>query len=448
MKTIAIRAGLDIPISGEPIQEPGESPPISHIALIGDDYPGMKPTMAVNVGDRVKTGQLLFSDKKNEGVLYTSPGCGEVVAINRGAKRKFESVVIRLEGTDFENIFDPDDASNQNDPEKIRDILIRSGLWPGFRTRPYGKVPAIDTNPASLFITATETTPLAPSPAAVISLQSEEWLAGLDVLEQLFEIPIHLCISGDDAITVPAETTINTHRFSGPHPAGLPSTHIHMIDPVSENHVVWHISYQDVIGIGHLFQTGSLLTEKIIALSGPTVKEPQLYKVPIGADILELCEGKLAEGNNRILSGSVLDGRVAQSTYRYLGRYHQQVSALADDSGRSFFNWALPGSDRFSITPVFSSYLDKARKFAMPTATWGGDRAIFPLGTYEQVMPLDILATPLLRSIAVGDTEKARQLGALELIEEDLSLCSFVCPGKNDFGPMLREVLTTLEEEG
>lgn len=448
MKTIAIRAGLDVPISGEPVQEVGASPVISHVALVGDDYPGMKPTMAVNVGDMVKTGQLLFSDKKNEGVLYTSPGCGEVVSINRGAKRKFESIVIRLEGTDFEPIFDPADETTLDDPEKIRTILIKAGLWQIFRTRPYGKVPAINSKPASLFITATETTPLAPSPTAVIGLQSEEWLTGLAIMEQLFDIPIHLCVSANDTLPVPDETTINIHGFSGPHPAGLPSTHIHMIDPVSEHHVVWHISYQDIIGIGHLFLTGSLLTEKVISLSGPAVKEPQLYKVPIGADILELCDGKLRAGNNRILSGSVLDGRIAESTYRYLGRYHQQVSAIADDSGRSFFNWALPGSNRFSTTPVFSSYLNKAKKFAMLTATWGGDRAIFPLGTYEKVMPLDILATPLLKSIAVGDTEKAKQLGALELIEEDLSLCSFVCPGKNDFGPMLREVLTTIEEEG
>lgn len=448
MKTIAIRAGLNIPISGEPEQNLGDSPSISHVGLIGDDYPGMKPTMAVNVGDKVKTGQLLFSDKKNEGVLFTSPGCGEVTAINRGAKRKFESLVIRLEGTEFETFLDPADDTISTDPEKIREILITSGLWPSFRTRPYGKVPAIDTSPASLFITATETMPLAASPAAIIALQSEDWLAGLEILEQLLDTPIHLCISSEDDIAVPTDSKINTHSFSGPHPAGLPSTHIHMLDPVSEKHIVWHISYQDVIGIGHLFSTGSLLTEKIIALSGPTVDKPMLYKVPLGADITELCSGKLHDGKNRVLSGSVLDGRIVEGAYNYLGRYHHQVSALEDDSGRSFFNWALPGSDRFSTTPVFSSALDKARKFAMLTATWGGGRAIFPLGTYEKVMPLDILATPLLRSIAVGDTEKARQLGALELIEEDLSLCSFVCPGKNDFGPMLRNVLTTIEEEG
>ncbi len=449
MKTIKITAGLDVPIAGKPEQSVGTTPKINHVALVGDDYIGMKPTMFVSEGDRVKTGQLLFSDKKNPGVNFTAPACGEVVAINRGAKRKFESLVIRKDGDDCETIVDEIKKPGQYGQQEIIEALLKSGLWASFRSRPYGKIPPVETTPASLFINAAETTPLAPSPAVIIKLQQEEFVAGLVVLEQAIASPIHLCSLVGQEAPMPEQSRIQPWRFAGPHPAGLVSTHIHMIDPAAENHVVWHLSYQDVIAIGHLFIHGSLQTERIIALSGSAVKQPQLLKVPIGAAVGELCRDRLTDGENRVLSGSVLDGRIAADTvHGYLGRYHNQISALPDESGRSLFNWLLPGRERFSIVPVFTSALRTGARYIMPTATWGGDRAIYPLGTYEKVMPLDIIATSLLKSIAVNDTEKAKELGALELIEEDLALCSFVCPGKNDFGPMLREVLTTIEQEG
>lgn len=448
MKTIEITSGLDIPISGEPAQQLSSSPDVEHVAIVGDDYIGMKPTMNVCVGDRVKTGQLLFSDKKNPGVQFTAPACGEIVAINRGAKRKFESLIIRIDGTEFESFIEGDKGIEEHNEQEITNILVDSGLWTGFRTRPFGKIPAIGSTPTALFITVAETNPLAAAPQVIIDMQKDEFLAGLEVLEKAIAAPIHMCSNAGDDIPTLESGKIQQWAFSGPHPAGLPSTHIHMIAPVDENHIVWHISYQDVIAIGHLFITGTLLTEKIIALSGPSVKEPSLVKVPIGAKLSEICAGKISEAPNRILSGSVLNGRAATEVHDFLGRYHNQVSVLADDSGRSFFNWALPGSNRFSKTPVFSSALKKGLRFPMPTATWGGGRAIYPLGTYDKVIPLDIIATSLLKSLAVSDTEKAKALGALELIEEDIALCSFVCPGKNDFGPMLRDILTTIEQEG
>lgn len=450
MKTITITSGLDVPISGTPIQQLGTQPKIKHVAILADDYIGMKPTMHCKVGDKVKTGQRLFTDKKNKGIVFTAPNCGEVVEINRGEKRKFESVVICLQGEDKVKFLDPasDDQLKSYPQQQIIETLIQSGLWTSFRTRPFGKNPAIDTAPAALFITASETTPLAPSPEILISLQKKEFEAGLSILEKGIEASIHLCSNADQSIPCIKSSKIQEWAFAGPHPAGLASTHIHMIAPVDESHIAWQISYQDVINIGHLFLTGSLSTEKVIAISGPSVLEPTLMKVPIGAAIDEISAGHVTDGPNRFLSGSVLDGRIATGFQNYLGKFHNQVSVLPDDSGRSLFNWMTPGATRFSTTPVFSSALKKGLQFILPTATWGGHRAIFPLGTYEKVMPLDIIATSLLKSIAVGDTEKAKALGALELIEEDLALCSFVCPGKNNFGPMLRETLSTIEREG
>lgn len=446
MEIIQIHKGLNLPISGNPEHKVRPSNPIKHVALISDDYVGMKPTLRVSVGDRVKTGQLLFTDKKNEGVKFTAPGCGKVVAINRGAKRKFESLVIELSGEDSVRFLDPSARPVESmSPEKIRKLLIDSGMWTAFRTRPYGKIPSVDSSPASLFITAIDTSPLAPDPQTIIALSPAEYQLGLKLVQRFFQIPIYYCTGA--AKLHPAEELdgIEQWSFQGPHPAGLPSTHIHYLDPVHEAKTVWHINYQDIISLGHLLTSGSLHTEKIISLAGAAVQKPSLIATRIGVSLPELCEQEISQDSLRILSGSVLSGRESTGNQTFLGRYHNQVSVLLESNGRSFFNWLRPGANRFSIKPLFVSALRKPLRLPFNTALWGGQRAIFPLGTYEQVMPLDIIATSLLKSIVCGDTEKSKDLGCLELIEEDLALCAFVCPGKNEFATALRQVLTAIE---
>jgi len=448
MKTISLHKGLDIPISGRPEQKIREGNAVRQVALLGDDYVGMKPTMLVNPGDKVAVGQPLFTDKKNEGVIFTSPGCGTVHSVNRGERRKFESIIIHLDGEDTVTFCDPTDRLEDLASPTIRELLVKSGLWTAFRTRPYGKTPAIVSEPASLFITASDSSPLAADPIVIIKEYQQAYQLGLKILKKLVAVPIHYCIGARELQPFEEVDGLEYWSFQGPHPAGLPSTHIHFIDPVHENKTVWHIGYQDVIGIGHLFITGQLLTDRVVALAGSGVIQPSLIKTRIGASLTELCRRELSLEELRVISGSVLSGREARGNYTFLGRFDNQVSVIEDSSGRSFFNWLLPGKGRFSIRPVFSSAYIKNLTFPMNTALWGGKRAIYPLGTYDEVMPLDIIATSLLKSISVGDTEKSIALGALELIEDDLGLCGFVCPGKNEFGPVLRKVLTAIELGG
>ncbi len=420
---------------------------VKHVALLGNDYIGMKPTMLVTEGDPVKTGHPLFTDKKNEGVIFVSPGCGTVCAINRGAKRKFESLVIELEGEGSLQFLDPEtETVDDLSGKKIRSILIQSGLWTGFRTRPYGKIPTITSSPTSLFITAIDTSPLAADPQKIIGCYPTQYKLGLHVLQRLLPVPIHYCTGAKNLLDCEVIEDVNYYSFKGAHPAGLASTHIHFIDPVHEEKTVWHIGYQDVIDIGYLFSAGYLRTEKIVSLAGPGVLSPALVTTRTGAFLPDLCLREISLDDLRIISGSVLSGTESTGNSVFLGRYHDQVSAIDDSSGRSFFNWVMPGKDRFSIKPVFTSSLKKLTGLPFNTALWGGKRAIYPLGTYEQVMPLDIIATSLLKALSTGDTEKSKDLGCLELIEEDLALCGFVCPGKNEFGPILRQVLDSIEK--
>lgn len=446
MKTFRLKKGLDLPINGLPEQVIYQGTDVKTVAIIGDDFVGMKPTMEVKVGDPVITGQLLFYDKKNPGVKFTSPGCGNVTAINRGAKRKFESLVISLMGNKAKTFLDDNKlGTNRVTAQEIKELLIDSGLWASFRTRPFGKVPSIDSSPNSVFITATDSNPLAPPPEIIIKEQSKFYKAGLQIINQLFDCPIHYCTNNQNLLPEEEVEGFSYNRFTGPHPSGLASTHIHFIDPVHEHKTVWHIGYQDISAIGHLFITGQLMTERIISLAGPAVKHPRLIRTRLGASITDLCEGETDYDQARTISGSVLSGRKAENNYSYLARYDNQISIIEDSDGRSLFNWAIPGSKRFSFRPVFSSSLFKKQKFSLNSAMWGGKRAIYPLGVYDEVMPMDIIATSLLKSLQTCNTELARQLGALELVEEDLGLCGFVCPGKNEFGSTLRTVLTAIE---
>ncbi len=446
MKVIQIKKGLQIPLQGKPVQDIYQGPSIRHIAVLGQDYIGLKPSVAVEKGEKVKKGQLLFTDKKNPGVKFTAPASGTVEIINRGAKRKFESLVLTLSNDDSITFPTLEGRKPEEvDPDFIRSIMIESGMWCCLRTRPYGKIPSITTQPASLFVTAIDTQPLAADPLVIINEYPGAFKLGLQLLARLIKKPVYLCLGKDAHKTFPDIDAANSYEFHGPHPAGLASTHIHHLDPIHPEKTAWHIGYQDVISLGKLFTDGQIFTERIISLAGPGVKEPCLLKTHIGADISELCENLIKAGDTRIISGSVLNGHVAKNSHGYLGQFNNQISVIYEGSGRGLFSWLSPGLNRFSILPLFLSSLIKQKSFAMNTAEWGGQRAIFPAGTYERVMPLDIIITALLKSLAIGDPEKSQSLGCLELIEEDLALCTFVCPGKNNFSPMLRDILTKIE---
>ena len=449
MRRITVDKGLDLPIDGSPEPSISQGAPVEHVALIGDDYIGMKPTMLVTEGDQVACGQPLFSDKKNEGVIFTAPVGGEVMAVNRGAKRKFESLVIRVKESESLGFCDPETRPANLGPEGLRSLLINSGLWTSFRTRPYGKIPGVESEPAALFITAMDSSPVGPDMKAVIDHRKDDFLLGMQALTILINSPVYLCHAGDLTGLENLASQVEEVVFEGPHPAGLPSTHIHFIEPVNENKTVWHIGAQDVCGLGGLLRTGKLCSERLVALGGPSFKKPRHVKTIIGASIDELCRAEIIDDEpSRLLSGSILDGRQADSMRGFLGRYHQQISCLPEGDGRQLFGWLRPGGDRFSVSRAFLTAFTKPLKVPFNTAVWGGDRAIFPLGTYEKVMPLDFVPIYFLKSLASGNTERAKELGCLELIEEDLALCSYVCPGKNDFGPMLRQTLTSIEEEG
>ncbi|MEC8858505.1 MAG: Na(+)-translocating NADH-quinone reductase subunit A [Pseudomonadota bacterium] len=450
---IRIKRGLDLPISGAPEQTIAEGRAVSSVAILGRDYVGMKPTMEVSEGDKVRLGQLLFTDKKTEGVKYTAPGTGTVRAINRGEKRVFLSLVIDLDEDQsdqetFASYSDADIASL--DREKIVENLVESGLWTTLRTRPFSRVPSPEQTPAAIFVNLMDSNPLAMDPELVAREHSQDLVRGVNLLARLTQRNVYLCRRAGSFQGLENEafaSNVSVNDFAGPHPSGLTGTHIHFLDPVSLNKWVWTAGFQDVIAYGKLFATGKIWNERVVALGGPQVKQPRLLRTRVGANLNELLADELHDGENRVVSGSVLAGRKVADPENFLGRYHQQITVLKEGRERPLFGYLSPGTNRHSNLGIYLTSLFKGKKLDMTTTTNGSERAMVPVGSYETIMPLDILPTQLLRSLIVGDIETAMSLGALELDEEDLALCTYVCPGKYEYGPILRSNLTRIEKE-
>jgi len=444
---ITIKKGLDVPVVGSPQQVIHDGNAIKTVATLGEEFVGMRPTMFVKVEDRVKKGQVLFEDKKNPGVKFTAQASGVVKEINRGEKRVLQSVVIEIDGDEKET-FTSYSASELStiDRQDVVNNLVNSGLWTALRTRPYSKVPAIDSTPNAIFVSAMDTNPNAADPEVIINEQAEAFKQGLIVLSRLTEGEVF--VSKAPGANIPVEANVNVNEFAGKHPAGLVGTHIHFLKPVSADKFVWHIGYQDVIAVGKLFITGELDSTRVISLAGPAAKNPRLVRTVLGASTAELVANEVESGELRVVSGSLLSGSNAKGVHGYLGRYHVQLSLILEGREKEFIGYMYPGPNKFSVTRAYMSHFFPKKLFNMTTTTNGSSRAMVPIGNYERVMPLDILPTLFLRDLAAGDTDSAQQLGALELDEEDLALCTFVCPGKTDYGVLLRDCLTIIEKEG
>lgn len=454
-----VKKGLDLPITGEPVQRIESAKRVTKVAIAAQEYIGLKPTMFVEPGDEVLRGQSLMEDKKNPGVVYTAPGAGRVVAVHRGKKRALLSVVIELNerernGQPGDEDFVSFEAYKGGDAstlarEDIQALMVESGMWTCLRKRPFSKVPAPDKEPDAIFVTAMDSSPLAADVDVVMEGNEDDFRLGLNCVAKLTSGSTFVCVKPGAKVPVSTQKGVRYEEFAGKHPCGTVGYHIHTLRPVNRDREVWYLHYQDVISLGRLFRTGRLDVERVIALAGPQVKNPRLLRTRWGASLEELCEDELKEGENRTISGSVWSGRTAVGEETgYLGRFSLQVSVLREGRERELVGWLTPGLNRFSTLNIYISRLLRGRKFDFTTTTNGSERAMVPLGTYEEVMPFDLLPTFLLRALAAKDVEKAEELGVMELDEEDLALCTFVCPGKYEYGPLLRDMLTDIEKEG
>ena len=447
MKKFKLKKGLDLPILGIPKQVINDIEHPRSVAVLGPEYNGLKPKMLINVGDSVVRGTPLFCHKDHQEILYVSPCKGKVSEINRGEKRVLLSVVIEVDDFDHKGIAITKLHSKiRNKTEFIKNCLFDSGLWTSFLTRPYSKVPASDSKPSSIFVTAMDTEPLCPDAELIINNDLKAFNEGVKKISFLTDGKVFICKKENSSIKF---SEFETYEFAGPHPAGLPGTHMHFLDPPNSDKTVWSIGYQDVIAIGKLFSTGFINIDRIVSIAGPLANNPRLVKTVLGASLDDILEGEYPKTENcRVISGSVLSGFHAVDDLAFLGKYSRQITIIKEDKEKHFFGWIKPQPSKFSVMPVLLSAFSFFKLFNLTSNLNGGRRAMVPTGVFETLMPQDLLPTQLLRSLLVMDTDVAQSLGALELDEEDVALCTFACPAKYEYGVALRESLQKIEKEG
>ncbi|WP_026836276.1 Na(+)-translocating NADH-quinone reductase subunit A [Limisalsivibrio acetivorans] len=446
MKKIHINKGLDIPIGSAPSKKIIDAPEPSRIAVLGDDYIRMKPSFNFRDGDSVKKGDVLFTDKKMDGVRYISPASGKIIALNRGEKRRFLSLEIEPDGYDGAEFRTYNSKSLESlDEEILREYLMDSGHWVSLRARPFNKTANPAHKPDSIFVTAAESRPLGLSAKLGLEGRGDEFLLGVKALSKLAQ-RVYVCVSDENDVPVEDIPGVEYVCFTGKHPAGLVGTHMHFLRPAHRNRIIWHINWQDTADIGYTMLSGRMPDKRIIAVGGKGVKEPCYMRTYIGASTTDILKNRLEEGEQRVIAGSVLYGRKAEAPVDYIHRYIPQITVIPEGRERKLLGWAGPGFDMHSQKRIFATAFGLGKP-DFDTSLNGSHRPIIPVGNYESVMPLDIIATYLLRAISVQDAETAQKLGCLELDGEDLSLCTYVCAGKNDYAPMLEQVLETIEKE-
>ena len=447
MSIFNLKKGLNIPISGIPDQVIHDSKVPNSVAVLGPDFKGLKPKMLVSAGDKVIRGTPLFCHKDAPEISYVSPCKGEVKVINRGEKRVLLSVVIDVESIDDEGIAITKSHSNEKSQEQfVKKCLFDSGLWTSFLTRPYSKVPSSDSVPSSIFITAMDTEPLCPDADLIINQDLKAFEEGVKKISLLTKGNVFICKKNTSQLVVEG---FDTYEFSGPHPAGLAGTHMHFLDAPSSSKTVWSIGYQDVIAIGKLFLTGFIDINRVISIAGPNALKPRLVKTVLGASLDDILEGEYNKYEDcRVISGSVLSGFHAVDDLAFLGKYSRQITIIKEDLEKHFFGWIKPQPNKFSVMPVLLSAFGFFKLFNLTSNLNGGRRAMVPTGIFETLMPQDFLPTQMLRALLVMDTDVAQSLGALELDEEDLALCTFACPAKYEYGSALRDSLQKIEKEG
>ena len=444
---IKLKKGLDIPLNGiaEKVLEKPVGPRL--YAVKPTDFPGIRPKMMVHIDDEVRAGTPLFFDKYNPDVLFTSPVSGRVVAVNRGERRKILEVVIKSDDKiTFREFKKADPLAISR--EDIVDNLLKAGMWPLLRQRPYGIIPKPEDEPRSIFISGFDTAPLAPDYGFIMNGKDIEFQTGINVLSKLTKGKVHLSL--DAGQTQPGAyanaKNVQINYFSGPHPAGNPGIQIHHIDPVHKNGTVWYLRPQEVAIIGRLFLKGEADFSKVVALTGSEVLNPHYYLGMTGASISHILKDNVKDGHLRHISGNVLTGTKIPAD-GFLGFYDSQVTVIPEGNYHRFMGWASPGLDRFSQSRSFFSWLMPGRRYRLDTNYNGGHRAYVMTGEYDKVLPMDIFPQQLVKAIMVEDIDKMENLGIYEVVEEDMALCEFVCTSKTEVQTVLRKGIELMIKE-
>ena len=447
-KVVKIKRGLDIKLRGKAEKIFVKAAPAGFYGVKPPDFHGLNPKLDIEIGQEVKAGTPLFHDKNRPEILFTSPVSGVVKSVNRGERRRILEVVVERTGDDirYESFVKGNPLEMKR--EAVINNLLKSGLWPGIRQRPYDIIASPDGEPKSIFISAFDKAPLAPDYDFIVKESGTEFQTGINALSKLTTGKIHLNIDAEYPASqvFTSAKNVQLNRFSGPHPAGNVGIQIHHIDPINKGDIIWYVSPQDVISIGRLFLNGIYDASRIVALSGSEVLNPRYFKLVGGSSISNIIRDNLTEECPRFISGNVLTGTKIESD-GFIGFYDSLVSVIPEGYHYEFLGWAMPGFKKFSSTRTFWSWLSPGKEYRLNTNLNGGRRAFVMTGQYEKVLPMDIYPMQLLKAILVEDIDLMENLGIYEVSPEDFALCEFVCTSKTEIQKIIRDGLDLMIKE-
>ena len=446
-KEIRLKKGLNINLLGEADKVYASVKPTERYVVKPTDFHGLTPKLAVKVGDKVKAGTTLFFDKYNDKVNFSAPVSGEVIDIVRGAKRKILEVVLKADAViEYEHFIS--DTAKSISREQIIDTMLKAGIWPSVRQKPYDIVANPTDMPKAIFISAFNSAPLTIDNDFALYGMDELFQKGLDYITQLSSGKTHLNIDGNtnSSTVFTGAKGVVINKICGAHPAGNVGIQVHHIDPINKGEVVWYLQPQDVIAIARLFTEGKYDVSRIVALAGSQVKKPKYYRTIAGATIANLLFDNIIEGDNRIISGDILTGQHIDVNGT-LGFYHTTITVIEEGKEQEFLGWILPGLHKFSASKTFLSWLNPSKKYTLNANMHGEERAYVMTGEYEKVLPMDIYPTQLIKACMIEDVELMENLGIYEVSPEDLALCEFVCTSKIEVQSIIRHALDLVRKE-
>ncbi len=445
-EVIKIKRGLDIPLVGKADAIFGQADLPELFAVKPTDFQGLIPKIERKVGEKVKAGTILFHDKYRPDIKFVSPVSGELIAVNRGERRRILEFVVQSDGENKKEDFGKADLSKTSREDIIKKMLV-AGVWPFIRQRPYDIIASPVDTPKAFFISGFDSAPLAPDYDLILSGQEKDFQNGIEVLRKLSNDNVHIGINnGVSSKVYKGLKNVTLHTFQGAHPAGNVGIQIHHVLPVCKGDVVWVTQPQDVITIGKLFAEGVFDASRIVVLAGSEVERGAYFRTMIGASISPLIKNSVTQENVRYISGNVLTGSRIEAD-GYLGFYHSQITVIPEGDYHEFMGWALPGFGKYSVTRTYFSWLCNKKQYRLDSNMHGGKRAFVVSGQYEKVLPMDILPEFLFKAIITEDIDKMEQLGIYEIAEEDVALCEFVCTSKIDLQKVVRDGLDLMIKE-
>lgn len=449
MADFKIKKGYSVPIEGSAKKETTDAPHPPFVGVCPTDFKGLKPKLSVKVDDQVKVGSPLFVDKKNLDLVFAAPASGRITAINYGPRRVIEEIII---ATDENYSYEEHPKYSLKDiqgmaPEALTSHLLAGGVWPYLRTRPFEKIAHQDQKPKAIFINCMETAPLANDPNYSLQDQDEAFAAGVAAMKVLCS-EVHVAIRQKQPHSGFASVTdAKVHTFSGDHPAGLVGTHISKINPINKGDMVWYIHARNLVMIGSFLLKGHYPIHRTVAVAGTGVTSTGYIRTQQGVKIKDLVTGKVADGEQRFISGNILSGS-ARSAEVSLSFYDDTLTVIPEGRDGEFLGWMQPGFNIPSFSRVFVSGFLKGKRYPMTTNVHGGHRAIIQSGLYERVVALDVYPEHLVKATMAEDIDAMEQLGILECAPEDFALCTYICPSKTEVSQIIANGLDLMEREG